>query len=199
MFIYKFRITQEDHDDFVRDIEIMSNQTFEDFHKFFVSQFNLDSTQLASFYISNSRWNKKQEITLIDMSDDDENKMPIMSETKISDFIDDPHQRLIYINDFINLITFYIDLLKITKGDKENKKDFPKIVKSEGRLPIYYDNKKSKIVHIANNNLEEDKEILSEELIYDEDEIGDFSGEDDFDMDMGDDISINEEENDFNY
>lgn len=198
MFIYKFRISHEDHDDFIMDIEVMSNQTFEDFHNFLVGQLKLDKTQLASFYISNSRWDKKQEITLMDMSDGEEDKLPVMKETKISAFIEDPHQRLIYINDFLNLRTFYIDLLKITKVDGEQKKNYPKVFRLEGTIPTFNSLPlKAKTNTLSGSDLLDDTDLLSDEMIYDEDEISDFE-DDDNNYDVSDGIG-SVEENDFNY
>jgi hypothetical protein len=137
----------EDHDDFLRDIEILPNQTFEDFHKIILSTTGLNGQELASFYTCNSNWRKQKEITLIDMNDEqdvadeveeDENipkkHLYVMNESKIRDFIEDPHQRIIYEYDFFNLKTFFIELSKIITAD-EPESAFPRCVKSQGNLP----------------------------------------------------------------
>jgi predicted double-glycine peptidase len=38
MALYRFRVTFEDYDDVMREIDVKSNQTFEDLHRQFISQ-----------------------------------------------------------------------------------------------------------------------------------------------------------------
>ena len=56
-----------------------------------------------------------------------------MSKSILKDFIDDPHQKIIYVYDFLNLYTFYLELLKILPA--EDKVEYPRCVKSQGELP----------------------------------------------------------------
>lgn len=145
MHAYRFRLMAEDQDEFMRDVDILANQTFEDLHHTFVSMFGLKGDELASFYICDNKWRRIKELTLIDMrhdeefDDDDEdlkpvkkNKLPVfvMNQVKIKDMIDDPHQRLIYEYDFLNPVMFYIELIKILPGDKDIS--YPFCVKSVG-------------------------------------------------------------------
>jgi Plasmid pRiA4b ORF-3-like protein len=144
MHVYRFRILLEDVDDFVRDIEISSGSTFEDFHKAILETVDLDGKELASFFLTDARWIKKQEITLVDMGemdapvrfdeDEDNEKAPLlMSKCKLADYIDDPHQRMIFAYDFLNMYEFYIELSKIIPAEKKVK--YPRCIKSEGIIP----------------------------------------------------------------
>jgi hypothetical protein len=146
MYTYKFRLLFDDVDDFVRDYEILAKQTFKDFHDAIIKSISgLDSRELASFYICDGRWEKMEEVTLIDMNIDDdssafagekeENYEPkaIMSKAVLSDFIDDPHQKLIYEYNFLNINTFYIELLKTFESDKKVK--YPRCVYAVGEMP----------------------------------------------------------------
>lgn len=135
MHVYKFRIILEDIDDFYRDIEITAGDTFEHFHKAILSATELSGNELASFYICDSKWNRRKEIALIDMSDgeEQENAPLIMNKCKLSQFIDDPHQRMIYIYDFLNMYEFYIELSKIIPMEKGAK--YPRCVKKSGDIP----------------------------------------------------------------
>ena len=143
MYTYKFRLLFDDVEDFVRDYEILAEQTFKDFHEIILQSITgLDMQELASFYICDRRWEKTKEITLIDMdedesdnSDNSEAYLPkhVMSEAILSDFIDDPHQRLIYEYDFLNIKIFYIELLKAVESDPQ--KVYPRCTFSSGELP----------------------------------------------------------------
>ncbi|MEZ5196645.1 MAG: hypothetical protein R2764_09655 [Bacteroidales bacterium] len=142
MHIYKFRLLSDKNDDFVRDIEIQAVQTFEDFHKAIAGSTHLNGNNLSSFHICDQKWNKLKEITLIDMLeghevDEEEESRQIeetfiMKDAKIKDFINEPHQRLLYEYDFLNLSTIYIELLSVHKQKEEQ--DYPICTLSKGDL-----------------------------------------------------------------
>ena len=133
MAVYRFRVLLEDQDDFYRDIDVLSNQTFEDFHKIILDSVNFENNQLASFFISDDFWRKGQEITLIDMSDDGD--VAVMKDLKLAKFIDDPHQRFIYVYDYMSMWTFYAELIKIIP-EAEKGKEYPCIYKAIGDNPL---------------------------------------------------------------
>lgn len=144
--VYRFRVTFEDYDDVYRDIEIRSNQTFDDLHKIIQKSINFDGLQLASFYMSDDNWSKGQEITLMDMSESEEDEderggnhkpVPItMKQARLSNFILDPHQKIYYVFDFMAMWTFYVELIKIIPSPENG--DYPRIVKSVNEAPKQY-------------------------------------------------------------
>ena len=184
MYVYKFRLTFDEVEDFVRDYEILARQTFKDFHDIILKSIGLDGQELASFYVCDSRWEKKKEITLLDMTTEEEQQdvveenkdeiaKAIMSESVLNDFIDDPHQRFIFEYDFLNIKTFYIELVKTF--EKEKKEKYPRCVFSEGEMP-----------KPVNYSLDDDLDIDED----DEDEDNeDYYDEEDF-QDLNDDIEI---------
>ena len=141
MYTYKFRLFFDEVEDFVRDFELLSEHSFLDFHNLIVQSINgLDGKELASFYICDNQWNKIKEITLIDMGDKDEEEgnnrlLPkvAMEEAILSDLIDEPHQRLMYEYDFLNLKTFFIELLKFSELD--SNVTYPRCTSFIGELP----------------------------------------------------------------
>jgi hypothetical protein len=168
MYIYKFRLLFDEVEDFVRDYEIAAGQTFEDFHNIIVQTIKgLGKQELASFYICDRRWEKKIEITLIDMDEDEDinssvegniSKM-MMSKSILSDFIDDPHQRLIYEYDFFNLKTFYIELMKTT--EVKARKKYPQCVNLVGEIPttmFHFSPENIDILQIEDESLEDEEE-----------------------------------------
>lgn len=140
MAVYKFKVAFEEYDDIYRVIEVKSTQTFLDLHKAILDSIGFDQKQMASFYMSNDSWKRFQEITLEDMTDGDdepEKKLPIMSKSKLSDYIIDPHQKMIYIYDFIELWTLHIELSGIEIKDKAGVK-YPVCTKTVGMSPKQY-------------------------------------------------------------
>lgn len=151
MYYYKFRVYYDEIEDFVRDIEIISNDNFESFHKTLLAAIELPGHELASFYICDTKWNKQKEISLMDMGDESEKQIPqyeeddefalqsklpifVMKDSLLKDYITDPHQHIIYEYDFLNPKIFYIELLKTLPTEKDvtyprcshKVKDFPK-------------------------------------------------------------------------
>ena len=140
MYTYKFRLFFDEVEDFVRDFELLADQTFLDFHNIIIQSINgLDGKELASFYICDGNWHKIKEITLLDMDDKedgyDQRHLPkiIMDDAILCDLIDDPHQRLVYEYDFLNLKTFFIELLKSSESNDEST--YPRCTASAGELP----------------------------------------------------------------
>ncbi len=147
MLIYRFKVRFEEQDDFLREIELLADQTFEDFHQALLGNLGLDPGMLASFFICDHRFRKKKEIKLVNqvntvehlLNQEDENeidasgKQTVMHKSELKDFIDDPHQRLIFLYDYLNKWTFYLELQKILPEDKA--KTYPHISKSEGPVP----------------------------------------------------------------
>jgi len=174
MHIYKFRLLSDLNDDFVRDIEIKATQTFEDFHKIISDCINLNGKELASFHICNQKWNKLKEITLLDMLNKEESAAAAEEEEKeskpfeetftmkdsiIKDFIIEPHQRLVYEYDFLNMNTFFIELQSVSK--QKNDESFPRCTLSKGDLsegPVP-------------EEIEETDEELTEQLLKDFNEL----------------------------
>lgn len=148
MQVYRFRILLDEQDDFLRDIEIKPSQTFKEFHDIILQSVGIEGNELASFFICDPQWNKKTEITLIDMGvsvpepeeDPYDERRPkkvhlpvlIMDNVKIKEMIDDPHQRILFEYDFLNPRVFFIELMKIADG--VDNKQYPLCVKKEGTL-----------------------------------------------------------------
>jgi hypothetical protein len=64
MAVYKFKLFIEDNEDIYREIEILSGQTFDDFHNAIQDAYKFDKKHAASFFVSDDYWRKDQEITL---------------------------------------------------------------------------------------------------------------------------------------
>lgn len=161
MNVLKFRIQAEEQDDFIREIEIASDQTFKDLHDIIVKSLKFSGKELASFYISNEEWEKLTEITLIDMSGDVDEDLAdedvvhtifLMDQIQLDEFLDEPEQKLIYEYDFLNLHTFLIELVEILPVNAKNT--YPRITQSRGN-----------IVTIEKLVVEKNPDKLKEELL----------------------------------
>ena len=131
MKLYKFKITFEKQPNFLREILIKPAQTFKDFHLIIKKCVGLKSNELASFYICNKDYKKINEITLIDMSEKNSQKL-IMKNCTIKNFVNKTDKYFIYEYDFLHLQTFKIEFIGIEESEKGQK--YPKCITSKEKL-----------------------------------------------------------------
>ena len=87
----KFRILldSDKNEEVFRDVLISDTSDFETFYHAIMKSFDFKGDQMASFYVSNEDWDKGHEISLLDMSyDDDSIDSPatVMKNAVIKDF-----------------------------------------------------------------------------------------------------------------
>ncbi len=115
--VLKFRLISNEQDDFIRDIEILDVQTFFHLHEAIQDNLHFDKSQIASFFICNQKWEKEQEITLFELSEEEAAKVLVMDNTKIGDYMQGTHDKMLYVYDIFNERLFFIELVEILKQD----------------------------------------------------------------------------------
>ncbi len=130
--IYRFRVILDTEEDVFRDIEIEQDATLEQFHNVITQSFGFDGTEMASFYISDDKWNQGEEISLFDMSDGTQ-PIRLMNETSLIDVVHEASPKLIYIYDFLNMWTFLVELAEI--ADHESGMKYPNLMFVHGQIP----------------------------------------------------------------
>ena len=130
--IYKFRIILDAEEDVFRDLEIEAHASLEDFHNAIAQSFGFDGSEMASFYVSNEEWEQGEEIALFDMSEGTD-QVKLMSEVRLEDQLDRDNRNLIYVYDFFNMWTFYVELADI--AEKEEGHTYPNLMFAHGQLP----------------------------------------------------------------
>lgn len=133
MAIYRFRVSFEDYDDITRDIDIKSNQTFEDLHYAIHKSTGYTPDKSSSFFVSTDQWIKGDEIAHLPNQRKVDRGVTLMEGTKLSRFIDDPHQKFYYIYNFDRPFDFHVELVKIL--DEVAGKEYPLISRSVGEAP----------------------------------------------------------------
>ncbi len=133
IMVFKFRLISDEVKDFVRDIEILDDQTFFDLHSIIVEDFRYDRSQLASFFLTNRDWEKLQEFTLFDMSEDGKRHTTLMDRAVLKDHITESRQRLLYVFDVFNERLIFLELIEMTNERKKVK--YPQITYSKGHPP----------------------------------------------------------------
>ena len=104
-----FEVSSLEAPEFKRLIHIDSKHTFEDLHRTIQNTSDFDSSQLASFYITDQLWRKQIEISSLD-SGSETPKIRSMRHTKMDEYISEIGQKLVYVFDFFNERLFYLEL-----------------------------------------------------------------------------------------
>lgn len=197
MAVYRFRVVFEDQEDVLREIEIQGKQTFEELHRTIQEAIAFDNSKDASFFMSDDYWRKGQEITnsrvVNDDDDDDDYRRPKkaptkqMSKSRVADFIDDPHQKIVYVFDPVAKWTLLVELIKILADDP--KTNYPRTVKSSGAAPKQYK-------QVIAPPIDEDDDEEDEEDKKAREKVTAFKMEEDYDEGAGDGAETEGEEED---
>jgi hypothetical protein len=131
--IFKFRLLSGENDDFVRDFEISSEQTFYDLHLAIQKNCHYDTSQIASFFLCNNDWEKENEIILFELSDKPGKSTLVMDNSILSRHITGLKQKLLYIFDIFNERAFFIEVVAIR--EVVSSKSYPLCTLSVGSSP----------------------------------------------------------------
>ncbi|MCJ8210216.1 plasmid pRiA4b ORF-3 family protein [Mucilaginibacter sp. RS28] len=138
MAIYRFRVTFEDYDEVIREIDVKSNQTFADLHQAIHKSTGYNPDYSSSFYVSNDQWTKGEEIAYKPSQRKIDRGVALMENAKLSSFIDDPHQKFYYTFNFDRPFDFHVELVKILADAPGT--EYPVVVRSVGEAPKQFGN-----------------------------------------------------------
>ena len=126
--IFRIRIILDVEADVLRDIEIEAKCTLKNLHEAITKSFGFLGNELASFYESDKDWKQGKELPLFSIDDN-----ATMENVKLDQIFIGSQKRLIYVYDFLNMWTFYVELKesgKIISGIK-----YPNLIHSQGDVP----------------------------------------------------------------
>jgi len=130
--VYKFRVILDAEEDIFRDIAIQENDTLEDLHNAIVNAFGFDGLEIASFYTCDDKWTQEDEIPLFDAGEVP-GEMKAMADYPLSSILDSENTKIIYVYDFLNMWTFFVELGAIE--EPENGVSYPDLLFSHGHMP----------------------------------------------------------------
>ncbi|WP_297091673.1 hypothetical protein [uncultured Draconibacterium sp.] len=130
--IYQFQIISQETQNFRLEVALDEKHSFFDFHSIIQKSVGFESHQLASFFVSNNRWRKLVEISMLDLGINGA-AYYIMQKTKLHDLLQNVGQHLIYTFDFLNDRSFFIELTGIIMGKNLNE---PLVALKQGDSPV---------------------------------------------------------------
>ena len=127
--IAHLRVILDHNNDIFRDIHINTEDTLEQLHHAIVSAFTLNPEEMAAFYLSNEEWEQGEEIPLLTMQEGSHE----MKDITISAIFNKQDSRLLYIQDFLTMWRFMIEVEEILETSAQ--KELPATVLSFGEMP----------------------------------------------------------------
>ena len=151
--IYRLRVILDNDtkEDILRDVEIDKNSNLTDLHELILLSFNFSADQMASFYTVDENWNQINEISLMNFDESTDS----MDSVLIANILNNQNTKLLYIYDFMNMWTFYVELIEEAK--EINNIIYPRIILSVGNVP-----KKAPEKKFTN----EDEDLGEDEYLY---------------------------------
>ena len=131
--MYKFRIILDTKDDVIREVALLRDFTLKDLHQTITNAFEFDGLEMASFYNTDNQWNQGDEIPLFNMSEQ-VGGLTQMSDYKLDAIFNNTSKTLIYVYDFLNLWTFFVEFIGEYTINVEDK-NIPLLLFSLGDLP----------------------------------------------------------------
>ena len=126
--IYRMRVILDTETDVIRDFEIETTATLEELHDAVSQSFGFAGNEMASFYRSDENW-AQGELPLVDMG---VGEKPL-NERPLNKILSENENRLIYVYDFLNLWTFFVELIET--AEKDHLKGYPSLIFSHGEVP----------------------------------------------------------------
>ncbi len=128
--MYKIRVILDTKEDVIRTILVDDKLNLEDLHLIIAKSFGFEGQEMASFYRTDEEWNQGEEIPLFNMAEAGEGIS--MQKCILKDTLAEENDKLIYVYDFLNMWTFYVDVVEITD---EKRDDLPQTILSVGEIP----------------------------------------------------------------
>ena len=154
--IYRLRVILDNDtkEDILRDVEIYKNSNLTDLHELILLSFNFSADQMASFYTVDEDWNQINEISLMNFDESTDS----MDSMLIANVLDNQNTKLLYIYDFMNMWTFYVELIE--EAEEIYNILYPRIIFSVGNVPEKAPEK------TFTNDLKVEEDLDEDEYLY---------------------------------
>ena len=154
--IFHFQILSQECKNFQLEVELSKKHTFFDFHSIIQKSLGYESHQLASFFISDKKWLKEKEISMLDLGINGA-AYYIMQKTNLTDLIYSKGQKLIYTFDFLNDRSLLIQLTDIIM---EKNLSEPLVTLKLGDTPIQVLGEDVDVIDQESSDLQEEKAYM---------------------------------------
>ncbi|WP_299002861.1 hypothetical protein [uncultured Tenacibaculum sp.] len=168
--MYKVRVILDTKEDVIRTLMVSENNSLENLHFDIAKSFGFNGQEMASFYRTDEDWNQGEEIPLFNMAEAGEGVS--MATCILNETLPNMHDKLIYVYDFLQMWTFYVEVIE----QSDEAVTETKMILSIGQIPEEAPEKEFKADDLSTDLDDE----FGDEF---DDEFNDFESLDDFDFD----------------
>lgn len=134
--VYRFKLVSDEVSNFMREIEVDSENTFLQLRNTILESVDYSKDELDSFFICSDDWELEDEITLEDMGDTGSDRDQwLMESTPVSELIDDEGQKLLFEFDYQTERGFFMELKEIIPGRNLVE---PVCTMKRGKAPVQF-------------------------------------------------------------
>lgn len=115
--VYRFKLVSDEASNFMREIEIDSENTFLQLRNCILESVGYTKDELDSFFLCNEDWEMEEEITLEDMGTSSSDRDTwLMDSTPVSELVEEEGQKLVFQFDYMTERGFFMELKEIIPG-----------------------------------------------------------------------------------
>lgn len=163
--IFKFLLSSDEVVNYKREIQIDADATFYDLYKIIMECNNFEEGEMTSFFMSDERWRKKEEISLVELETDSDVDSFVMEEEILSDWMEEEEQKLMFVFDYSKERALFMELSEMIFGENLAA---PSCTEKEGEAPPQFI-----------EEVEEAPKTVTPSILIDTD--GEFYGDEEYD------------------
>lgn len=114
--VYRFKLVSDEAANFSREIEIDSESNFLQLRNSILDSVGFSKDEMNSFFICDDDWQRKDEVTLVDMGSSSDCDIWLMDETPVGELVEDEGQKMMFVFDYLTERSFFMELKEIIPG-----------------------------------------------------------------------------------
>lgn len=114
--VYRFKLVSDEAANFSREIEIDSESTFLQLRNAILESVDYSKDDMDSFFLCDDDWQRREEITLVEMDSSSDYDIWLMEDTPIDELIEDEGQKMVFVFDYLTERSFFMELKEIIPG-----------------------------------------------------------------------------------
>lgn len=131
--VYRFKLVSDEASNFSREIEIDSESTFLQLRNVILDSVDYSKDDMDSFFLCDEDWQRREEITLVDMDSSSDYDIWLMEDTPIDELVEDEGQKMIFMFDYLTERSFFMELKEIIPGRNLSE---PICTLKKGKAPL---------------------------------------------------------------
>lgn len=131
--VYRFKLVSDEATNFSREIEIDSESTFLQLRNAILESVDYSKDELDSFFLCDEDWQRREEITLVEMDSSSDYDIWLMEDTPIDELVEDEGQKLVFVFDYLTERSFFMELKEILPGRSLSE---PVCTLKKGKAPL---------------------------------------------------------------